>query len=487
MSTLKSDVIIIGGGIVGAAIARELSKYKLRVILLEKEPDIAIGSTKANSAILHAGFDAPPGTLKAELNVRGNRLYHELDHELSLGIQWIGSLVVATDAKQMDTIQELYERGTCNGVPGLSILSREEVLKKEPLLSTATGGLWAPSAGIFLPFQAAVAFAENAIKNGVQVLTECPVTGIEVVNGQVTGVTTPKGSITAQYVINAAGLHADAVSRLAGDNSFTVTPRKGEYILFDKSIGSLIGHVIFPAPTKQSKGILISPTVHGNIFIGPNAQDITDREDLATTSAGLQEIIKGAKRLLADVPLHAAITEFSGLRAAADGGDFVIRPSKVASGLIHAAGIQSPGLTSAPAIAELIGKILQECGLSLVPKNNFDADHEPAVVFRELPIEQKQALIRKNPLYGRIICRCETITEGEIVDSIHSPCGAKTVDGVKRRTRAGMGRCQGGFCGPKVAAILARELQVPITAIRKETAQSYLFYDKIPDHCGEVQ
>lgn len=487
MTTLKTDVVIIGGGIVGTAIARELSKYQLDVVLLEKEPDIAMGTTKANSAILHAGFDAHPGSLKAKFNVRGNALYHKLKDELALDIKWTGSLVVATSEEEMNTVQELFERGKTNGVPGLAILSGAEVLAKEPNLSTnVKGALWAASAGIFLPFGAAISFVENAMKNGVKVLTECPVTGIEVTDGHVTGVKTSQGLITANYVINAAGLHADDISRMANDDSFTIAPRKGEYILFDKNASSIINNVIFPAPSKKSKGILVCPTVHGNIFIGPNAQDIDDKADLSTTPIGLNEIITGAKKLVPDLPLHASITEFSGLRAAANEGDFVIRPSKVTAGLIHAAGIQSPGLTSAPAIAEFIADILQESGLTLTPKQNFVATNEAKVIFRELTNEQKQELINKNPLYGRVICRCETITEGEILDAIHSPCGAKTVDGVKRRTRAGMGRCQGGFCGPRVTTILARELHVPITAIRKETAESFLFYDKIPGSCEVI-
>lgn len=480
LNKIKADVVIIGGGIIGSAIARELSKYELAVVLLEKEPDIGMGTTKANSAILHAGFDAHPGTLKAIMNVRGNELYHQIAAELKLAVKWSGSLVVATNEEEMKAVKELYDRGQINGVPGLAILTKAELLAREPNLSPhVVGALWAATAGIFLPFGAAIAFTENAIKNGVTVLTESPVRSINVHNGTISAVITPTYEITTNYVINAAGLHSDDVARLAGDDSFSIAPRKGEYILFDKRVSNLVNTVIFPAPTEQSKGILISPTVHGNIFIGPNAQNIDDKTDLATTPLGLNEIITGAQRLIPQLPLNAAITQFSGLRAATDEGDFIIRSSTIVNGLVHAAGIQSPGLTSAPAIAERIATILQECGLTLTPKTHFIATNAAKVVFRDLSNEQKQALISKNPLYGRVICRCETITEGEILDAIHAPCGAKTIDGVKRRTRAGMGRCQGGFCGPRVTAILARELNVPITAIRKETAQSYLFYDKI--------
>lgn len=487
LNKTKSDVVIIGGGIVGTAIARELSKYELDVVLLEKEPDIGMGSTKANSAILHAGFDAHPGTLKARMNVRGNELYHQLSDELNLDIKWNGSLVVATNEQEMKSVEELFNRGQINGVPGLAILTKDELLAKEPNISPdVVGALWAASAGIFLPFGAAISFAENAIKNGVKVLTESPVVSIEVENGYTSCVKTPTDEITTNYVINAAGLHADDIARLAGDDSFTITPRKGEYILFDKQASGIVNTVIFPAPTQYSKGILISPTIHGNLFIGPNAQNVNDKTDLATTPIGLNEIIIGAQRLIPQLPLNAAITQFSGLRAVADGDDFIIRPSTRVKGLIHAAGIQSPGLTSAPAIAEMITTILKNCGLILTPKEQFIPINNAKVIFRELSNQQKQALIQKNRLYGRVICRCETITEGEIVDAIHAPCGAKTIDGVKRRTRAGMGRCQGGFCGPRITAILARELHVPITAIRKETAHSYLFYDKIPGSCEVI-
>ncbi len=480
----KADIVIIGGGIVGTAIARELSKYQLDVILIEKQPDIAVGTTKANSAILHAGFDAHPDTLKARLNVRGNAMYHELEKELNLDIKWTGSLVVAKTDEEMVTLQELLIRGRKNNVPGLEILNREEVLAREPHLSSSVkGALWAPSAGIFLPFGAAVAFANNAIKNGVRILTECPAEEIVTRAGKVIGVKTPQGLIQCDYIINAAGVHADEISRLAGDDSFTIAPRKGEYILFDRKVGNLVNTVIFPAPSKVSKGILVCPTVHGNIFIGPNAQDIANKEDISTSPTGMSEIIDRAQDLLPQLPIREAITQFSGIRAAADCGDFVIRNSTTAAGLIHAAGIQSPGLTAAPAIAEFVVEILKQNGLLLTAKSAFDPHNPPTVVFKELSLAEKQAVVAQNPLYGRVICRCETITEGEIVAAIQQPCGAKTVDGVKRRTRAGMGRCQGGFCGPRVTAILARELNIPVSQVRKETAASYLFYEKMPGDC----
>jgi len=484
----KTDIVVIGGGITGTAIARELSKYELDVVLFEKFPDIGAGSTKANSAILHAGFDAKPGSLKAQLNVRGNKLYHDLEEELGLEVKWIGSLVVAVNDEEMKTLTELLERGRTNGVAGLEILSREEVLDREPQITqNVAGALWAPSAGIFLPFGAALAFAENAVRNGVKVITDCPVEEIVTEAGKITGVRTKHGFLAAKYVINAAGVYADEISRLAGDDSFAIKPRKGEYILFDKKTSNLFKHVLFPAPSKVSKGILLSPTVHGNIFVGPNAQDTADKEDVATSTDGLNEIINKAKQLIPSLPLGAAITQFSGLRAAADGdGDFIIQPSSVTQGLIHAAGIQSPGLTSAPAIAEMVSSILRQQGVELKHKVSFDPVNPRKIIFRDLSHEAQQQLIAQNPLYGRVICRCETVTEAEIVEAIHDSCGARTLDAVKRRTRAGMGRCQGGFCGPRVTAILARELNIPITAVRKDSPEAYLFFNKMTADCKEV-
>ncbi|MDT8903052.1 NAD(P)/FAD-dependent oxidoreductase [Anaeroselena agilis] len=480
----RTDVIIVGGGIVGAAIARELAKYDLNVLLLERHPDLAMETTKANSAILHAGFDASPGSLKALLNVRGNELFRQLQADLGLELKLTGSLVVATSAAEMDAIGELYSRGGENGVPGLKILSREQVLDIEPNLTEQTlGALHAPTAGIISPFGAALAFAENAALNGVKIIRECPVTAIAVTDGRIAGVHTPHGFIAARFVVNAAGVGADTVSRLAGDDSFRIKPRKGEYLLFDKKASCLVKTVVFPTPTKVSKGILVSPTVHGNMFVGPNALDCRDADDVDTSAAGLAEIVAGAEKLVPGIPVGASITQFAGLRAVADGGDFIIGPSPAVGGLVHAAGIQSPGLTAAPAIAERVAAVLRDLGLEMKPNRRFNPVNPPRVLFSELDAAARQALIRENPLYGRVICRCETITEGEIVAAIHSVCGARTVDGVKRRTRAGMGRCQGGFCGPRVTAILARELSLPVTAVRKDTVGSYLFFDKIPRLC----
>ena len=481
MSELHSvDVAIIGGGIIGTAIARELSKYDLKVALLEKEPDLSTGTTKANSAILHAGFDAPTGSSKAILNVQGNQLFHELEDQLNLDIKWTGSLVVATTLEEMDTLTELMERGKKNGVPGLEIFSKEQILEREPNLSQdVIGALWAPTAGVCWPFGVTIAFAQCAEQNGVVIYRNCKVTGITTEDGKINELQTSEGTLKAKYVINTAGIHAAEVSRLAGDDSFNITPRKGEYLFFDQALKKdLVQGVVFPAPSKISKGILVCTTTHGNTFIGPNAQNLEDLEDTSTTPAGINEIINSAKKLLPSLPLHATITQFSGLRAVSSTNDFIIAPSSTVSGLFHAAGIQSPGLTSAPAIAERIVELLSEIE-PLTKKLDFKANLPKKAVFHKLSRREQGQIIQKNPLYGRVICRCEIITEAEILEAIHEPCGARTLDGVKRRTRAGMGRCQGGFCGPRVTEILARELKIPMTEVCKEETTSILFYEKI--------
>ncbi len=480
----KSKVVIIGGGIVGCAIAWELAKYQLDVTLVEKQPDLAMETTKANSAILHAGFAARPGTLKARYNVRGLALYRQWEAALGLEIEYVGSLVVARQAAEKEKLAELLAWGEANGVPDLELLDREAVLALEPALSPEiAGALWAPGAAVIWPFGAALAFAENAVANGARVMTDCEVRSIAIAAGRVAGVETSRGFLPADVVVNAAGVWADDISRMAGDDSFTITPRKGEYVLFDRAASGKVRHIIFPIPTAVSKGILISTTVHGNMFIGPNAQPAAGKDDTATTEAGMAEVIAGAQKLMPDLPLGKAIVEFAGLRAGSDRGDFIIGNSAAVDGLVQAAGIESPGLTAAPAIAERIGELLCERWPNLKKRADHIPDNPKTVRFSKLSAAEQAALIEQNPLYGRVICRCELITEGEIIAAINRPCGARTVDGVKRRAGTGLGRCQGGFCGPRVVLILARELGVPVTAIVKDAAGSSLFMDKLPGHC----
>jgi len=475
----KTDVVIIGGGITGCAIARELSKYDIDTVLIEKHPDLAMATTKANSGIVHAGYDPEPGTLKAILNVRGVELYREIQKELDLEIKWTGALIVARSDDDEKELKNLLERGKKNGVKKLKILTREETLDKEPNLSPAIeGALWAPTGGIMWPFQVTLAFARNALQNGVRFLRETKVKGIKTEKNRVKGVETSRGFIECSYVINAAGVDADDIAAMAGDTSFRITPRKGEYILLDSTQKGFVKVPIFQVSRTKSKGILVAPTTHDNIFIGPNANDGPGKRDLAVDAKGMEEIISGAGKLFDRLPLHSTITQFAGLRAVSDTNDFVIRHSAGTQGLIHAAGIQSPGLSAAPAIAEMVARLLKEAAGDLREKKDFQRENPPTVNFKHLKDPAKKKLIKDDPAFGRVICRCETVTEGEILQAIREPLGAVTLDGVKRRTRAGMGRCQGGFCGPRVTAILSRELEIPIVEVRKDTFKSQMFYKR---------
>lgn len=476
----QADVVVIGGGITGTAALAALARLDLSCVLVEKEPDIAAGTTKANSAVLHAGFDAPTGSMKAKMNVEGNRLYHELQDELGLDIKWTGSLVCATKEAEKTQLEELKARGEANGVPGMEIWDGAKVREREPNLSPAIcAALWAPTAGICWPFGMAAAFAENAVENGAEILRDCEVTGIRAEDGKGFLVETTQGEIRARFVVNAAGVFADKVAAMAGDKSFSIRPRKGEYILFDKTAqDKMVRGIVFPAPTGTTKGILVCATTHGNTFVGPNAQEQDSRDDSSVTAAGMDEVIAGAKKLVPELPMGAAITEFAGIRAVSDTNDFIVGESKTVKGLYHAAGIQSPGLTSAPAIARLLAEEIAKAS-GAKAKAKVVKGRPPQPVFRELSAEEQAALIKKDARYGRVICRCETITEGEIVDAIKRPCGARTVDGVKRRTRAGMGRCQGGFCGPRVIEILSGELGIPVPKVRKDGADSYMYEEKL--------
>ena len=474
---MKYDVAVIGAGVVGSLIARELSRYNLKIALLEKCNDMAMGTSKANSAIVHAGFDAKPGTLKAKLNVKGTALMPELCKELSVPFKPVGSLVVAFSDEEVEVLDELLERGKKNGVPDIEIYDAEKLREAEPAISPeAKAALWAPTAGIVCPYELTVASVENAVVNGADFIRNFAVNKIDF-NGEEFTVSNGETDIISKYVINAAGVFCDEIAALIGDDSIHTVPRKGEYMLCDKSIGTLAKHTIFQCPSKMGKGVLVTPTVDGNLLIGPSALDIEDKTDVSTTSEGLSGILQTGKKSIPVLGTREVITSFAGLRAHCDRDDFIIEPSEKNSRFINVAGIESPGLSSAPAIALFVkDMIIKE--LSPEEKSDFNPVREEPVRFRHMSNEERKALIAKNPAYGRIICRCETITEGEILDAIHAPAGARDVDGVKRRTRAGMGRCQGGFCGSKVVELLARELGVEINEITKFGGDSRILYDR---------
>lgn len=467
------DVIIIGGGVSGAASARELSRYKVRACVLEKEEDVCCGTSKANSAIVHAGYDAAPGSLKAKLNVRGNEMMEQLSEDLDFPFQKTGSLVICLSGEEMPGLQELYDKGVANGVKGLKILDREEVLGMEPnITDDVYAALYAPSAGIVCPFGMNIALAENACTNGVEFRFNTEVLDIrKTENGY--EIHTNRGMFQAKCVVNAAGVYADKIHNMVSKKKIHITPRRGEYCLLDKSAGTHVSRTIFSLPTKYGKGVLVTPTVHGNLLIGPTAVDIENKEGTNTTREGLDEVISKAGQNVKNLPMRQVITSFAGLRAHNDGSEFIIGEADDAEGFIDCAGIESPGLTSCPAIGGMVAEILRE-KLGLEEKENFISTRKGILNPNTLAKEERAELIRKEPAYGNIICRCEMITEGEILDAIRRPLGARSLDGVKRRTRAGMGRCQSGFCSPRTMEILARELHVNMSDITKSGGNSRL-------------
>lgn len=472
------DVAIIGAGVIGASIFRELTKYDLKVTVLEKENDVSMGTSKANSAIVHAGYDPKVGTLMAKYNVKGNEMFEDLCKELSVPFKRNGSLIIAFSEEDMETVKNLYENGNKIGVKGLQILSKEEVLEKEPNLShDIVGALYAPTGGIVGPYEYTIALMENAVSNGGELKLRSEVKNIEKENDIFKITTTDGKVIEAKYVINAAGVHADEIHNLIAKESFKIIPRKGEYFVMDKTQGKLVNSTIFQCPSRLGKGILVTPTVHGNLLVGPDAQDIDDKEDKSTAAERLDYIRETSKRTTNKVNFRESIRNFAGLRATPDRGDFIVEEAEDVKNFIDVAGIKSPGLSSAPAIAEDVVKILNGCGLELKENKSFNPNREE-IVFMELSAEEKAEIIKKDPRYGKIICRCESITEGEIVNAIHRSFGSITLDGVKRRCRPGMGRCQGGFCGPKVQEIIARELNIPMEDIYQEKDGSYILVGK---------
>ena len=465
------DVVIIGCGVVGASAAYELARYKLRVAVLEAAADIAAGTTKANSAIIHAGYDPEPGTLMARLNVEGNRLTGEICEKLQVPFKRVGSLVVAFSPEQLPTLRTLYDRGCKNGVPGLRLLSGEEARAMEPGLSEEVcGALLAPSAGIIDPWGFAIAMAETAVRGGVELRRDCPVTGIED-TGAGFVLHTPAGDVAARFVLNAAGVDADRVHEMLEPNDWHTLPSRGEYYLLDKSEHDRVSRVIFQCPGPEGKGVLVAPTIHGNLICGPNAEAVEDRLDLGNTAAGMAEVRAKASRSVPGIQWRQNIRNFAGLRANTARSRVVNEESTARPGYIHQAGGKRPGLSSAPAIAKMAAEMLAADGLVLEPDPDF-VDKREHIVFKNLSAEEKNELIRKDPRYGRVVCRCETITEGEIVAALRSPIPPRSINGVKRRCNAGMGRCQGGFCGPRVQEIIARELGIDQAEVLLEQAGS---------------
>ncbi len=470
------DAVIIGAGVVGAMTARTLTSYGLKVCVLEKANDVAMGATKANSAIVHAGFDAKEGSLKAKLNVRGSEMMAEIAKEL--GVKYIqnGSLVIGFNDDDKKTIEELFERGLKNGVKKLSVITGDEAREIEPNLSqNVTCALNAPTGAIICPYELTIAAMGNAMDNGAELKLESEVVSIKK-KGEIFEISTNSEMIQSKIVINAAGLYSDVIAKMIGDNSFTINPRRGEYILLDREEGGLVSHTIFKTPGKMGKGILVSPTVDHNMLLGPTSVDIDDKADTRTTQDGLNRVIREANENVDGIKLNKTITSFCGLRATGSTGDFII--NSPLDGFINAAGIESPGLSSAPAIAEYIVELLKAQGIKLEKSSTFNPIRKNMHYFKEATLEEKNEIISKDSSFGKIICRCETVSEGEILEAIRTNPRPRDLDGVKRRTRAQMGRCQGGFCMPYIVELLSKEQNIPYEAVTKFGGKSTINFGK---------
>lgn len=476
------DIVIIGAGVNGCMLAHRLARYRLDIAVIEAGSDVASGATRANSAIVHAGFDAANGTLKAELNAKGCAAMAELAKQLDVPYKNNTSLVVAFGKEDEEMLKVLLKRGEANGVPGLEIISKEQLNELEPNISPeATAALLAPTGGIICPYELTIACAENAAINGVDFFFDRRVDRIET-EGELIKVCAGEFEIDARYAVNSAGVHSAELARMVDpDFDIDIIPRRGEYMILDKAEGKTCSATLFACPSREGKGILVSPTVDGNILVGPNAHKV-DADDVSTTSSGLDEISKGAKRLVPSINLRSVITSFAGVRPTPSTDDFHIAPSAKAAHFLDMVGIESPGLASSPAVAEYAENKLADMGLELVEKS----DHNPFRTvsghkekpFRELSDEEKVERCKREPAYGKIICRCETVTEGDILDAIRRPIPARTIDMVKLRTRAGMGRCQGGFCSPRVAELISTELGIPLEEITKRGGESKLLCGK---------
>ncbi|MCL2122062.1 MAG: NAD(P)/FAD-dependent oxidoreductase [Clostridiales bacterium] len=467
------DVAIIGCGIIGAAAAFELSRYDVSVVVLERENDVATGATKANSAIIHAGYDPDPGSLMASLNVRGNALIRRLCSALDVPFRQCGSLVLAFSRQEQAQLESLAQRGEANGVKDLEIIEQARLRELEAEVSDKViAALYAPTAGIVSPWELTLALVECAVINAVDLQLENEVLEIRQSKGGFC-LQTEKGPVEARYILNAAGLHSDVVHNMAAPPAFRIIPDRGEYYLLDKSEGERVRHILFQCPDRQGKGTLIAPTVHGNLIVGPNNEPPRFPEDTATTAEGLAEVAGKALRLVPSLNLGECIRTFAGVRAGADTPDFIIAEAAGTPGFLDLAGIKSPGLTAAPAVAEMAAALLVKSGLALRAKQSFHCERS-RLRFANLSPEAKRDAVRLNPDYGRVVCRCETVTEGEILSSLRSPVPPRSLDGIKRRTAAGMGRCQGGFCGPRVMELLARETRVSPLAIPQEQRGSFL-------------
>ncbi|MEG0961667.1 MAG: NAD(P)/FAD-dependent oxidoreductase [Lachnospiraceae bacterium] len=475
----KTDVVVIGAGAVGCAIARELSKYDVEVTVVDMRDDIGGDASKSNSAIIHTGYDAAPGTLESQLVVAANPMYEQLTKELDIPFHKIGAILPAITQEQFEQLPAIKEKAFKNHVYDVEYLSKEEILAKEPNLNPQVmGGLYIPRESLIDPFILVQALAENALENGVQFKLNTQVTGIHTEGGKIKSVETTNGTIATTYVINAAALHCDEIAAMVGKADYKVVARRGQFYILDKNTSCQVSNIVLPIPTKVTKGKLMCPTIHGNMLVGPTAEDLDDKVDVSITKEGLDSILSDVKKMIPGVNVRDTITQYSGLRPNRNPEGLHVDTYDDLEGYVNLSGVRSTGLTLSISMGKYVVERMKQCGYALQLKKQFKAIRKGIPCFHEMTSEEQEAIIQENPLYGTIVCRCETITEGEIVDAIRRPLGARTVDGVKRRVRAGMGRCQGGFCGPKVIEILAREWNIPAEEVEKNQKGSYMLTGK---------
>ncbi len=477
---MKADVLVIGTGAVGCAITRELTKFNLSVITVDKNPDVGGLASKSNSAIIHTGYDAAVGTLESELVVTANPMYDQLASDLDVPFVRIGAILPAITNEQFEMLPMLKEKAFKNKVYDVEYLSKEQIKEMEPnITDEVKGGLYIPRESIIDPFLLVVAYAENAVQNGAKILLNTEVTGIETKDGKVVGAHTTQGFIEAAYIVNAAGLYCDQVASFVGKNDYFVNPRKGQFYILDKDTDCKVNHIVLPIPTKLTKGKLMCPTTHGNMLIGPTAEDGLDKSDASTNREGLDSIMTDVRKLIPGVNFRDTITQFAGLRPNRNPEGLHIDAYDDLKNYINISGVRSTGLTGSAAIGKYIVQMLLRLGMNAQPNWDFNPTRKRIPCFNEMTDDEKIQIIKEDPLYAHIVCRCETITEGEIVRAIHSPIPATSVDAIKRRLRAGMGRCQGGFCGPAVIEILVRELGVSPQEIFKSRKGSYMICGKV--------
>ncbi|MBR5521012.1 MAG: NAD(P)/FAD-dependent oxidoreductase [Oscillospiraceae bacterium] len=476
----RYDVLIAGAGVTGGMIARELSRYNLSVCLLEKENDVACGATKANSGIIHGGHDPVPGTLKARLNAIGNPMLFEACRQLNVPHRRNESMVCAFGPDEEPAVDRLYQRGLENGIEGLEVITGDMARQLEPALSTQiTKALLIKNSGIVCPYSLTIAAVGNAMDNGVTLKRNFEINKIEKTDGLFTVCSANGETVQGEYLINCAGCAADKIAAMAGDGFYTINPRAGEYMLMDKSEGGRVSRTIFQTPGKEGKGILVTPTVHGNLLTGPTAQAVDSGDSTFTSAQQLEKIQRLAAKSVPGVNFRQVITSFSGVRSSVDGGDFIIRMSDKVEKFAHVAAIDSPGLTCCVSIAVYVVDMLAQAGLKLTEKENWNGTREDPLAFSKMDMDQKNKVIAENPAYGKIVCRCETITEGEIMESLTRQPVALDLDGVKRRTRSGMGRCQGGFCSPYIMKLIAQHTGTDMTAVTKNGGSSYIAVHKL--------